>query len=38
MFATRFSLVVLLTSLCFLPAPGQADKQTLDVRVATSRH
>ena len=33
MFATRFSLVVLLTSLCFLSAPGQADKQTLDVRV-----
>jgi endonuclease/exonuclease/phosphatase family metal-dependent hydrolase len=33
MFATRFSLVVLLTALWFLPAPGQADKQTLDVRV-----
>ena len=33
MFATRFSLVALLAGLCFLPAPGQADKQTLDVRV-----
>ena len=33
MFATRFSVVVLLAALCFLPAPGQADKQTLDVRV-----
>jgi endonuclease/exonuclease/phosphatase family metal-dependent hydrolase len=33
MFATRFLPIALLAMLCFLPAPGQADKQTLDVRV-----
>lgn len=33
MLATRFSLAVLLAALCFLLAPGQADKQTLNVRV-----
>ena len=33
MFAIRFLLIVLLAALCFPPAPGQADKQTLDVRV-----
>ena len=32
MFAIRFSLVVLLAALCFLPAPGHANKQTLDAR------
>ncbi len=33
MFAKRFTLIALVASLCFLLAPGQADKQTLDVRV-----
>ncbi|HEX2491956.1 MAG TPA: endonuclease/exonuclease/phosphatase family protein [Blastocatellia bacterium] len=33
MLKTRFLLAALLAGLCFLPAPGQADKQTLDVRV-----
>jgi endonuclease/exonuclease/phosphatase family metal-dependent hydrolase len=33
MFATRFLLIALLAAFCVLPAPGQADKQTLDVRV-----
>ncbi|HEX5086031.1 MAG TPA: endonuclease/exonuclease/phosphatase family protein [Blastocatellia bacterium] len=33
MFATRFLLTALLAALCFLPEPGQADKQALDVRV-----
>lgn len=33
MFATRFLLIALLAALCFLPEHGQADKQTLNVRV-----
>jgi endonuclease/exonuclease/phosphatase family metal-dependent hydrolase len=33
MFAIRFLLIALLAAPCFLPAHGQADKQTLDVRV-----
>ena len=34
MFATRFLLIALLAGLCFLPAPGQADKQTPGERMA----
>jgi endonuclease/exonuclease/phosphatase family metal-dependent hydrolase/dienelactone hydrolase len=33
MFAKRFLLIALLAALCFFTAPGQADKQTPDVRV-----
>lgn len=34
MFATRILLMALLAGLCFLPAPGQADKQTPGERMA----
>jgi endonuclease/exonuclease/phosphatase family metal-dependent hydrolase len=33
MFAARFLMIALLAALCFLPEYGQAEKQTLDVRV-----
>jgi endonuclease/exonuclease/phosphatase family metal-dependent hydrolase len=33
MFATRFLLIALLAALCFPHGHGQADKQTIDVRV-----